>query len=506
MSSLPQSRPAAQPVVDIPDPRRWWALAVIVLAQLMLVLDVTIVNIALPSAQRALDMSDSNRQWVITAYTLAFGGLLLLGGRIADFLGRKRTLVVGLIGFAAASAVGGAAQNVPMLLASRAAQGAFGALLAPSALSLLALTFRIPSERAKAFGIFGAVAGGGSAVGLVLGGLLTEYLNWRFTLYVNIPVAIVAVLGARAFIHADMKATSPVRFDIGGAILGTGGLVSLVYGFSRAEEDGWGATATLAFLAIAAVLLVAFVLFERRSDHPILPPRILTNRNRAGSYLAVTVNGIALFASFFFLTYYMQGILGYSPVKSGLAFLPMPVMVVINANLASRLIQRLAPRKLIVPGLVVMSLGLLWLTQLRVDSTYLTHVVPALVLMGFGLGWIMVPSISTATLGVQPADAGIASAMVNTSQQVGASIGTSLLSTIAASATTDYLRSHTQSATLDAAALVHGYNVASAWAAAILIGGAVVAGLLITAGRQGGPAPAQQGAPATDAEPVVAHI
>jgi EmrB/QacA subfamily drug resistance transporter len=506
MSSLPHSQPAATPDVDIQDPRRWWALAVIVLAQLMLVLDVTIVNIALPSAQRALDMSDSNRQWVITAYTLAFAGLLLLGGRVADFLGRKRTLTIGLIGFAVASAIGGAAQNVPMLLASRAAQGAFGALLAPSALSLLALTFRVPGERAKAFGIFGAVAGGGSAIGLVLGGLLTEYLDWRFTLYVNIPIAILAVFGARAFIRADMKATSPVRFDFGGAILGTSGLLSLVYGFSKAESDGWGANATIGFLAAGIVLLTSFVLYERRSDHALLPTRILMNRNRAGAYLAVTVNGIALFASFFFLTYYMQGVLGYSPIKSGLAFLPMPIMVVINANVASRLIQRLAPRKLIVPGMLVMSMGLLWLTQLRVDSTYLSHIAPSLVLMGFGLGWIMVPAISTATLNVQPADAGIASAMVNTSQQVGASIGTSLLSTIAASATVDYFKNHAQSAATEGAGLVHGYNVASAWAAAILIAGAIVAGFLITGGRQGGPATAPQNAAALDAEPMVAHI
>jgi MFS family permease len=292
------------PEIDAPDPRRWWALAVIGLAQLMLVLDVTIVNIALPSAQRSLEMSDANRQWVITAYTLAFGGFLLLGGRFGDLLGRRRTLMVGLVGFAAASALGGAAQTVSMLLGARALQGIFGALLAPSALSLLALTFRNPVERAKAFGVFGAIAGGGSAIGLILGGALTDYASWRWTLFINVPIAILTVFGARAFIAADIRSSQRVRFDVPGALLGTGGLVTLVYGFSRAEANGWGAAITLASLAAAAVLLLAFVFVERRVANPMLPMRIVRERNRAGAYLAVGVNAIGLFSTFFFLTFY----------------------------------------------------------------------------------------------------------------------------------------------------------------------------------------------------------
>ena len=506
MSSIAaNSRPAAAPI-DLPDPRRWWALAVIALAQLMIVLDATIVSIALPSMQIDLGMSDSNRQWVITAYTLAFGGLLLLGGRFADFLGRKRALFIGLAGFAAASALGGAAQNVPMLLSSRALQGVFGAILAPSALSLLALTFRNPSERAKAIGIFGAVSAGGSALGLILGGALTEYLDWRFTFYVNVPIAILGILGARAFVRADMKSSNPVRFDFGGAILGTGGLVSLVYGFTQAEEKGWGATETLVFLGIAAVLLVTFVLFERRSDHPLLPMRIVMNRNRAGAYIAVLVQYMTMFAAFFFMTYFLQNVLGYSPIKSGLAFLPMPFMVTLNAQIASRLIQRVPTRLMIAPGMIVGALGMLWLSQLEPDSSYWVHVAPALALMGIGLGYVIVPSIGTATTGAQPADAGVASAMVNTSQQIGASIGTSLLGTIAASASSDYLKSHADAAIGSAASIVHGYDVASAWGAGLLVGGAVLAAILINVGRPAPAAPAQSTATAPEAEPAVAHF
>ncbi|CAN5601251.1 MFS transporter [soil metagenome] len=506
MSSLPFSQPAATPAADIPDPRRWWALAIIVIAQLMLVLDATIVSIALPSMQVDLNMSDSNRQWVITAYTLAFGGLLLLGGRVADFLGRKRALFIGLAGFAIASAIGGAAQNVPMLLASRALQGAFGAILAPSALSLLALTFRVPAERAKAIGIFGAVAAGGSALGLILGGILTEYLDWRFTFYVNVPIAIIGILGARAFVRADMKSSNPVKFDFGGAILGTAGLVSLVYGFTQAEEKGWGSTSAISFLAAAAVLLVSFVLFERRSDHPLLPMRIVQNRNRSGAYIAVLIQYGALFAAFFFMTYFLQNVLGYSPVKSGLAFLPMPFMVTLMAQVSSRLIQRVPSRFMIAPGMFFGGLGMLWLTQLHADSSYWSHVAPSLALMGFGLGLVIVPSISTATAGASPADAGVASAMVNTSQQIGASIGTSLLGTIAASASNDYLKTHAEATIGSAASIVHGYNVASAWAAGMLFAGAIIAAILINVGKPTASTAPQQRAVTADAEPMVAHV
>lgn len=505
--SAPSQAPAAMPGNVAPDPRRWWVLVVIALAQLILVLDITIVNIALPSAQRALDMSDAHRQWVITAYTLAFGGFLLLGGRVGDLLGRRRTLMVGLVGFAAASALGGAAQNVPMLLGARALQGIFGALMAPAALSLLAMTFRDPAERAKAFGVFGAIAGGGSAIGLILGGGLTEYASWRWTLYINVPIAIAAVIGARLVVARDIRSSHRVRFDLPGALLGTGGLVTLVYAFSRAEENGWGASSTLGMLAAATVLLIAFILVERRVANPMLPLRIIRERNRAGAYLAVGINGIALFSTFFFLTYYLQGILGFSPIKSGVSFLPMTAAVVFNSNLAGRLLARIRPRYLLGGGMVLMSSGLLWLTQLGVDSSYATHVVPSLVLMGLGLGWTMVPAINAATTNVQPADSGVASAMVNTSQQVGASIGTSLMSTIAASATASYFDTHVRDATTAFTGIVHGYNVASAWAAGILLAGSVIVFLLVNAGKMGGPrrSPAKEAAPEAEAPLVAVH-
>jgi EmrB/QacA subfamily drug resistance transporter len=466
------------------DPKRWLVLIIIGLVQLMIVLDITIVNIALPTAQVDLGMSDANRQWVITAYTLAFAGLLLLGGRISDFVGRKRALLIGLTGFALASAVGGAATTDTMLIASRAVQGAFGALLGPTALALLAITYITPRDRSKAFAVYGAIGGGGSALGLILGGLLTEYVSWRWCLYVNVPIAIAAGISAVFIIKNDAR-NPDTKFDFIGAALATSGLTSLVYGFSKAETDGWGANITLTCFALAAILLATFVFSQTKVKYPLLPMRIVLDRNRGGAYISVLVNGIALFGSFFFLTYYLQAILNYSPVKTGLAFLPMTACVIINANVASRLLPIVRPRILIGSGLTSMVLGLLWLTQLTADSSYLTHIVPSLILLGLGLGWIFVPAINTGTLNIGRQDAGVAGAMVNTSQQVGASIGTSLLSTIAASATVSYIASHAASSTAQVDGIVHGYAVAMAWAAGILAVGAVVVFAMIKAGPLG---------------------
>ncbi|MGH2549451.1 MAG: MFS transporter, partial [Thermomicrobiales bacterium] len=291
-----------------------------------------------------------------------------------------------------------------------------------------------------------------------------------------------------------------------GAILGTSGLVSLVYGFNQAEELGWGANRTMAFLGAAAILLVSFVLFERKSDHPLLPMRIVTNRNRSGAYIAVLIQYMTMFASFFFMTYFMQNVLGFSPIKSGLAFLPMPLMVTFMAQVSSRLIQRIPTRMMIAPGLFIGALGMAWLTQLRPDSSYWVHVAPSLALMGLGLGLVIVPAISTATNGASPSDAGVASAMVNTSQQIGASIGTSLLGTIAASASTDYFKTHAELAVGSAASIVHGYNVASAWGAGMLIAGSVVAAVLINVGRPNAATSPQQQTATADPEPMVAHV
>ena len=467
------------------DPRRWWGLVVIALAQLMVVLDATIVNIALPSAQRDLDMSDGNRQWVITAYTLAFGGLLLLGGRVADLVGRKRTFVIGLVGFAAASAIGGAAVNSMMLFGARALQGVFAAVLAPSALSLLTTTFTDPKERGKAFGIYGALAGSGSAIGFIVGGVLTEYLNWRWCLYVNVPVAVVAVIGALLLLH-DRPGHAGARLDVPGVILGCGGLVALVYGFSEAQPRGWTDALVLALFALAVVLLAAFVWWQTRAPMPLLPLHIIRDRDRAGCFLTMMLAVIGMFGLFLFMTYYLQVILGYSPVRTGLAFLPMTVAIIVGSTqIAARLLPHVSPRMLMVPGMLLASGGMVILTQMTVRSEYVSEILPALLLMGLGMGLTFMPVFSTATAGVAPRDSGATSATVNTSQQVGGSIGTALLNTIATSTSASWITAHltdpSQRERVVREGVVHGYTVAIWVAAGIMLLAGLVAGLMVTA-------------------------
>jgi EmrB/QacA subfamily drug resistance transporter len=356
--------------------RRWLILAVLSVAQLMVVLDATVVNIALPSAQRALHFSDANRQWVVTAYTLGFGSLLLLGGRLADLIGRKRTLITGLTGFAIASAVGGAAQSFPALIAARAVQGIFAALLAPAALSLLTTTFTDPRERGKAFGVFGAVAGTGAGIGLLLGGFLTEYLSWRWCLYVNLAFAVVAGTGALLLLTKHVRTARP-RLDIPGTLTGSAGLFALVYGFSEADKNGWGGGGTLAFLSAGIALLAVFVLVQQRAAHPLLPLRIVLDRNRGGSYLAMLIASIGMFGTFLFLTYYLQQTLGYSPVKSGLAYLPMIGVLIATSTTASTvLLPRVGPRLLVMTGMLLAAAGMVVFAQLGVHSTYAAHVLP----------------------------------------------------------------------------------------------------------------------------------
>jgi EmrB/QacA subfamily drug resistance transporter len=475
------------------DPRRWWGLVIIALAQLMVVLDATIVNIALPSAQHDLGMSDGNRQWVITAYTLAFGGLLLLGGRIADLVGRKRTFVIGLVGFAAASALGGAATTSGMLFGARALQGAFAAVLAPSALSLLTTTFTDPRERGKAFGIYGALAGSGSAIGFIVGGLLTEYLNWRWCLYVNVPIAAVAVLGAFALLH-DRPGHTGARLDVPGALLGCGGLVAVVYGFSEAEPRGWTDPLVLALFATGLLLLTVFVWWQTRAPMPLLPLHIVKDRNRAGCFLTMGLATIGMFGLFLFMTYYLQVILGYSPVRTGLGFLPLTAAIIIGATqISARLLQRVPPRALMTPGMVLAAGGMLVLTRMTVHSDYTTEILPALLLMGLGMGLTFMPVFATATAGVAPQDSGVTSATVNTSQQVGGSIGTALLNTIATTSSTAYITAHltspAQKTTVVPAGIVHGYTVAIWWAAGIMLLAGLVAGLMVTAKAPGHGAP-----------------
>jgi EmrB/QacA subfamily drug resistance transporter len=457
------------------------------LAQLMIALDATIMNIALPSAQHALGFSDATRQWVITAYALTFGGLLLLGGRIADRFGRRPAFLVGLAGFAAASALGGAAANLGMLIAARALQGAFAAVLAPTILSTLAVTFTQPRERAKAFAVFGAIAGSGGALGLVLGGLLADGLSWRWCLYVNLPIGVVAAVGG-ALLLADGRSGHRPRLDLPGALLVTGGLAAVVYACGQASTRGWGSAGVLGPLTGGAALLAVFVMLEAQVTDPLLPLRVLRDRNRAGADLSVAFAVAGMLGLFLFLTYYLQVVLGYSPVKTGLAFLPLSAAVFLGSQtVAARLLPRVPPRALIVPGLTVAAVSMFLLTRLTIETAYATGVLPAEILLGFGMGCVFVPAISTATQRIDRRDAGVASAVVNASMQVGGSIGIALLNTLAGGATLRYLASHPHTALAGSQALVHGYTVAAAWACGILAAGAVLAAVLINA-----PAPIHQ--------------
>ena len=484
---------------------RWIVLGLIAIAQLMVVLDLTVMNIALPSAQRALHFTTTDRQWVVTAYSLAFGSLLLLGGRLADRVGRKTAFLVGLLGFAGVSAVGGASVNFAMLVTARACQGAFAALLVPSALSLLTTTFTDPGDRGKAFGVYGAIATAGGAVGLLIGGLLTEYLSWRFTLYVNLIFAGVAFIGGVRLLNRQASPVKP-QVDTPGVLLASGGLFCLVYGCSNAATHSWHTTSTWGFLVAGIVLLLAFAFWVARAAHPLLPPRVVLDRNRSGAYLSMIFSSLSLFATLLFLTYYLQRTLGYSPVLTGLAFLPISIGLAGAANLSTIvLMPRVGPKPVVTTGLVVAAGAMAWLAQLGAHTGYVAGVLGPLIVAGIGLGMVVAPSISTGTFGVAPQDAGVASATVTVGQQLGASIGTSLLNTIFATAVASYLVAHASAArfigrsSLNGLAVAHGYDTAFWWASAILAGGAVVAGLLFRRGPLTGPtASGLRSLPATD--------
>ncbi|GFJ94991.1 MFS transporter [Phytohabitans rumicis] len=428
-----------------------------------------------------MEISDANRQWIVTAYTLTFGGLLLLGGRIADYVGRKKVFLIGLVGFAGASALGGIATNAGTLFAARGLQGAFGALLAPAALSLITVTFTDVKDRAKAFGVFGAISGVGAAIGLILGGLLTEYTSWRWTLLVNIPIALIAVALALPIVR-ESKAHGNTKYDIPGAVLATGGLVALVYAFTKAAEDGWSAGITLGFFAVAAILLVGFVVFEARSSHPLLPLRVVLHRNRGGSFLTSVLLGAGMMGMFLFMTYYFQGTLQYSPIKSGIAYLPFSFALIITAIVASGLLPKVGPRGMMTVGGLLATAGMIWLTQLRIDSSYLTLILPALVIMAVGMALVFVPLGNTSLTGVDEHDAGVASAMVNTTQQVGGSLGVAVLNTVFTTALASYVTDHgPQSAPLG---VVHGYNVAFTVSAVLIAASTLIVFLLVRNTKQ----------------------
>ena len=444
--------------VDVQAARRWWALGAVATAQLMVGIDLTIVNIALPSMQQDLGLSDPSRQWVITLFALGYGGLLLLGGRMSDLIGRRRALLAGLTGFALASALGGAATGAAVLLTGRALQGVFGALLTPAVLATLAASFPSPAERGKAFGIYGAVMGSASGLGILAGAVLTEYLDWRWAMYVNLPIAALAAAGVLYAVPPVQRA-SGVRVDVLGAVLATTGLMAVVFGFGRAESDGWSAPATYASVAVGVALLAGFLAAQARVANPLLPLRVLRDRKRGGSYLAVFSLAIGMFAALFFLTFYLQTVRHYSPIRAGLGFLPLTVGLMLGVRAVSRLLARASVRALICPGLLTIAAGLALLGLLRPDSNYWLQVMPVFLLVGLGTGWVLVAANSTATLGAG-ADSAVAGAMVMTSQQVGASLGTALLSTVAG----------TVAAHSDA---VHGFNVAGVGAAGFLCVAAV---------------------------------
>ena len=504
------------------DPKRWWALGVIGLSQLMVILDVSIVNIALPHATEALGIAANDRQWLITAYALPFGSLLLLGGRISDWVGRKRMLMIALTGFAVASAFGGAAQAPWMLFAARATQGVFGAIMAPAALALLTVTFMEAKERAKAFAVFGAIAGGGSAIGLLLGGVLTSYVDWRWCLFVNIPIAIIALVAAFPLLK-ESKAPAGEHYDLTGALLATAGLAAIVWGFTRAPEHGWSSVQTWGWLLGGVVLLALFVWREATTSSPLLPLRILKNRNRAGAYLVGLFVGTGLFGVFLFLTYFIQGTLGFSPIKAGVSFLPFSLGIILGAGIGSQLVLRIGPRLVVPIGLLLGVAGLSWLATISAESTYWGKIFPAELVIAFGMGFIFMSTTNVALVGISKDDAGVASAMVNTAQQIGGSLGTALLSTVAATATSAYFYAriplgqgqvdaaqltvqeifqHSAAADIPAKvgaaaasnpavgpvaqqfqnATVHGYSTAFWWSAGLFVVAAVLSLIFINAG------------------------
>jgi EmrB/QacA subfamily drug resistance transporter len=474
---------------------RWWVLVVLGMAQLMVMLDATVVNIALPEAQQDLGFSDGSRQWVITGYALAFGSLLLLGGRLGDLWGRRTLFVIGLAGFAAGSLLGGSATSFEILVAARVAQGLFAALLAPAALSLLSVTFTERSERAKAFGIFSALGAAGGAIGLLLGGMLTEWASWRWVMYVNVAFATPALIGA-VLLLAKPVITKKPKLDIPGIVVVSAALFAIVYGFAHVESTSWTDPVALASIIVGAVLLMVFAWLQTTVAHPLLPLRVVLDRTRGGSFVAVFVIGMGMFSIFLFLTYYFAASLGYSPIKTGLAYLPMVAAVAISSTTTSSLVlPKIGPKIVVSASFLAAAAGMALLTRLESDSTYPAHIMPGLILLGLGLGGVMTTAVQGATSGLHHDDTGIASALVNTGQQIGGSISTALLTTIASSATTDYLTSHKPSALAAAQASVEGYTATLAWGSGFFVAGAVIAAFLIP----------NRALKPSEGEPVMAH-
>lgn len=463
--------------------RKWVALGFVSVAALMLALDSATLNIALPSAQAELGFSDASRQWLFTAGLTAVG-LLLLGGRVADYFGRKRVFIAGLVGVTAASLLAGAANGLLMLTSARVLYGLSAAMLAPAALSLLVVMFTDPRERGKAFGVYFSVIASGAAVGQVLSGALVEYLGWRACLLVNVPIGVLALVGGLRCLRASPPPAAP-RIDGAGVLLSTAGLLMLAYGTSGAFEHGWSSPLAIGPIAAAVALLAAFWWVQTRVAHPLLPPRILRDRDRGGCYLTLALAASGLLGLFVFLSYYFQGVLGYSPLQAGLAFLPTSVCAWLGSVLAGRLMSRAAPRTVLVPALLTAAAGVLMFTRLDVGGSFLTQVLPTEILLGLGMGVTFVTAIGTATRGVAGSDAGVAAAMVSTAQDAVGPVGIALLNSIAAASTAGYAGSGSSPQ-----ALVHGFTTAAGWAVGILLVAALLVAFLVTA-----PAPIPRRAP-----------
>lgn len=475
--------------------RRWWVLGILTLSQLMVVLDVTIVNIALPSAQAELGFADDGRHWLVTGYALAFGSLLLIGGRLSDYFGRRRMLVIGLVGFALASALGGFAQSFETLLAARVLQGAFGAVLAPAALSLVSTTFEDRRSRIRAFSIFGAVSSAGGAVGLLLGGVLTEYLSWHWCMFVNLPIAALALAGVGLI--AKQPVVSRGKLDLPGALTSVAGMVALVFGLGNAEQGGWLDFWTLAPMVAGIALLTAFALIERRADNPLLPLRVIVDRDRgAANIVGLLING-GLFGVFLFSTYFLTEALGYSPLATGLSFVPVVLGIIVTSTLVgSPLAARFGPRYLIASGAVLAGIGLVMLTGAGVQSTFVSDLLPGLIVYGLGLGLVFGRLQEAATARAERRDIGVASALINASQEVGGAAGVALISSIAAGAAAAFVASAPQSANLAASVTVESFH-AALWATIALY--ALAAGVSLILFR-GGTIDVDP-----NAEPVIGH-
>ena len=454
----------------------WLVLVLVCLAQFMVILDATIVNVALPSIQADLGLSESNLQWIVNAYALLFGGFLLLGGRAGDLIGRKRVFLAGLVVFTCASLACGLATGETMLIVSRGVQGLGAALVSPAALSIVTTTFREGPERTKALGVWAAIAVGGGAVGLVLGGFLVETFSWPWIFFVNIPVGIAAFLFSLRFVPESKDEHAHRSFDLAGATTVTAGLIALVYGIVRSAESGWGSAEVLGILALSAVLLVAFVLIERRSAEPLVRLSIFSVRTVRGANVAMLIVAAGLFAMFFFNTLYLQRVLGFSPLEAGFAFVPFTLGVIVGAAVSQKLVPALGAREVPLIGLGLAVLGMLLFLRLTPDSSYVTDLLPGILLTAVGMGLVFVPITLIATSGVPADDAGLASGLFNTSQQIGGALGLALLSTFATNKTTDALSSlgHKPTPAEQASALVDGFHVAWLGSAILLALGAVM--------------------------------